>query len=67
MEHKIRPIYEALDGRQPKQALKLCDALLKKGTVHLVLRSRATDLKGHIDKRDVGRGDPHGNAIDFPF
>ena len=41
MERKIRPIYEALDGRQPKQALKLCDALLKKGTFHLVMALKA--------------------------
>ena len=44
MERKIRPIYEALDGRQPKQALKLCDALLKKGTFHLVMALKAVAL-----------------------
>lgn len=51
-ERRIRPIYEALDSRNHKQALKLCDALLKKSMVPLVqaLKAVALERMGRVDE-----------------
>ena len=61
MERKVRPIYDALDARNPKQALKLCDGVLKKGAVPLVsaLKAVALSRMARMDEavslaRDVG-------------
>ena len=51
MERKIRPIYEALDSRNPKQALKLCDAILKKQAIPLVQALKAVAL-ARMDRLD---------------
>lgn len=42
---KVQPIYEALDARNPKQALKLCDAVLKKSSIPLVRALKAVSLE----------------------
>ena len=42
---KVSPIYEALDARNPKQAVKLCDAALKKASIPLVRALKAVALE----------------------
>ena len=42
---KVRQIYDALDARNPKQALKLCDASLKKAPVPLIRALKAVSLE----------------------
>ena len=48
---KVQPIYEALDARNPKQAVKLCDAALKKASIPLVRALKAVALER------IGRAD----------
>ena len=43
-ERRLRPIYEALDSRNPRQAIKLCDAALKKGSFALIAALKAVAL-----------------------
>ena len=51
-DRKIRPIYDALDARNPKQAIKLCDAALKKASIPLVsaLKAVALERSGKADE-----------------
>eukprot|EP00965_Chrysotila_dentata_P022961 760875-Pleurochrysis_carterae.AAC.1 len=42
---KVRAIYDALDARNTKQALKLCNSALAKGEVPLVLALKAVALQ----------------------
>ena len=42
---KVRSIYDALDARNPKQAVKLCDATLKKSPLPLVRALKAVALE----------------------
>ena len=44
MSHKLGPIYEALDSRNPKLAVKLCDSILKKSGVPIVAALKAVAL-----------------------
>ena len=60
-ERRLRPIYEALDSRNPRQAIKLCDAALKKGSFALIaaLKAVALERAGRADEalqlaREVG-------------
>ena len=49
---KVRSIYDALDARNPKQAVKLCDATLKRSSIPLVraLKAVALERLGRADE-----------------
>lgn len=43
---KVRPIYDALDARNNKQALKLCNAALAKSSVPIIASLKSIALEG---------------------